>query len=164
MMHSGEVPHWIALILRRFGRGRNLDGDYKAIEQAAIPTVTMLAEWARDDRDDISEMWVFGSVTDPDRWDCFDDDLDVLMIVPDNKWNGDASRDIPREAPLSEHYLKTDIRAMRESDCEPWRTKALMNAFPQTADSDHKETLVEHVMRHGVCVWRRGEEDSRASR
>lgn len=160
---AGGFKHWISLLINRFARNKNIDGDYLEVEASAIPTVTYLAEWARD-RGDISEMWVFGSALDKDRWDSLSDDLDVLFLVPDNAWTGDKQRDIPREAPLSEHYLKCDIRAMRETDAEPWRTFARTSRPVSKADPDDKESFVEHVMRHGVMVWRREDDQEQDKR
>ncbi len=157
-MASG-FAHWLSLLGNRFGKSQNIDGDYRAIEPSAIPSVTSLAEWARE-RGDISEMWVYGSALDHDRWNALEDDLDVLFLVSDHAWTGDTQRDLPREAPLSDQYLRYDIHAFRESDAEPWRTLALTHAPAARDDPDARETLIEHVMRHGVCIWRRTDQAS----
>lgn len=159
---AGGFKHWLSLLMNRFGRHENIDGDYLSVEASAIPSVTHLAEWAKS-RDDISEMWVFGSVVDGKKWDSLNDDLDVLFLVPDKKWTGDKQRDIPREAPLSDHYLRHDIRVCRESDADPWHTIALTRKTASKTDPSDKESLSEHVMRHGVLVWRRDDEDKQES-
>lgn len=156
-MASG-FKYWLSLLINRFSKSRNIDGDYRAIEPSAIPSASNLARWARE-RGDISEMWVYGSALDHDRWDALEDDLDVLFLVPNKKWTGDIQRDIPREAPLSDQYLSYDIHVFRESDAEPWRTLALTHAPAAKEDPDARETLIEHVMRHGVCVWRRSDDN-----
>lgn len=157
-MASG-FKHWLSLLLSQFSKSQNIDGDYRAIEPSAIPSVSYLAEWARE-RGDISEMWVYGSALDHDRWDALEDDLDVLFLVPNEKWTGDTERGIPREAPLSEQYIDYDIRVFRESDAEPWRTLALTHGLAAKENPEARETLIEHVMRHGACVWRCDDEAS----
>ncbi len=162
MALSGNMPKWISLLLMRFSRNKNLHGEYKSVEPSAIPTVTRIAEWARDERDDISEVWVFGSAVDHDDWDCFQDDLDVLLVVPDSKAGGTTLHDISQEIPLSDHYLPLDVRVRRESDCEPWRTQSLMHVTVPTDEGDHKATIAEYAMKTGVCVWRRPEDEGGA--
>lgn len=154
MAKTGIIHHWINLIKLRFGRNKNLDGNYVAIEPSAIPTVTMLANWARNETP-VSEVWIFGSATDDKSWDCLNDDLDVLMVVPDKHYTGETPGKICKEAPLSEHYIKTDIRVKSESACEPWLQLARLNQLASAHQEGEKESLVENVFRHGVCVWRR---------
>ncbi len=159
MSAANKFSNWIALILRKFGRGTNLSGDYKWVEQAAIPTVSMVADWARDERTDISEMWVFGSVVEHDTWDCFADDIDILLIIPDNLWKPGDEVEIPKEVPLSEHYLPMDIRVRKQSDCDSWRSESVI----ESEEGNHKMTVAEYAMRTGVCVWRRTDENKRDS-
>lgn len=150
-----NMPHWISLIIRRFGKKSNLSGEEKPLEAVVIPTVTMIAEWAKDDRDDICQVWVFGSAISHEDWDSLNDDLDILLVVPDDKWTHKTSHDLPREVPLSEHYLKLDVRVCKEStyiDCEH-----KINGSPSTASDDDVAypAIIEYALKTGVCVWKR---------
>lgn len=153
------MPQWISLILRRFGKSGNLNGEVRSVEASAIPTATMVADWAKDKRDDISEMWIFGSSLDHDSWDALGDDLDILLVVDDDKWKPDTEREIIKQLPLSDHYLPMDVRVRRESDCEPWRTQARLHVLPDSDGEEHNATIAEHAMRTGLCVWRRSDDN-----
>lgn len=152
----GSFSHWISLILRRFGRKNVLGGDERPLETAVIPTVTMIAEWARSSRDDISQVWVFGSAIAHNGWDSLGDDLDLLLVVADKKWTHDTKRDLPREIPLSEHYIKLDTRVCKQSVYEACVCE--IKGLPRS-DSDEIicPAIVKYAIKNGVCVWKHKE-------
>lgn len=149
----GSVSHWISLILHRFGREGSSGNTDKPLETVVIPTVTMIAEWAKNDRDDICQVWVFGSAINHDDWDSLNDDLDILLVVSDDKWTHNTAHDLPREVPLSEHYLKLDVRVCKESVY--LACKHEIDGLPASSTDDEIicPAEIKYAIKTGVCVW-----------
>lgn len=150
--------HWISLIVRRFGKNNLSSNNDTPIETVVIPTVTMIADWAKTKRDDICQVWVFGSAIVHDEWDSVNDDLDILLIVSDDKWKHSTTHDLPREVPLSEQYLKLDIRVCKESTYQA--CEDAIKGLPMTSEEAeiYRPGIIEYAIKNGVCVWKRDED------